>query len=163
MEKQTQQQLEDWYSNPDPWGYQNNADDRKRLNFIINMMGWGYRHYKRALDVGCGEGFVTQHIPADEIHGMDISTGATSRLPHNVKRVEAPVGKYDLVMSTGTLYQQYDHESIYRTIVQAADRFILIGGISDWLVNYDFGRQIHMVVFPYREFSQKLTIYEVIR
>jgi hypothetical protein len=30
-------------------------------------------------------------------------------------------------------------------------------------VNYDFGRQIHMVVFPYREFSQKLTIYEVIK
>ena len=125
------------------------------------MLGWGKKQYKRAIDIGCGEGFVTTHLPADEIHGLDLSDNALTRLPPNVTPVSEPQGKYDLVISTGTLYQQYDHEGIYKMIMSCASEYILIAGISDWIINKEYGRQIQMSIFPYREFTQKMTLYHV--
>ncbi len=81
---QSKQELEDWYSQPDRWGYFNNPEDTKRLEKILFMLGWGKSHYKRAIDIGCGEGFVTTFLPADEIHGLDLSDNALARLPQNV-------------------------------------------------------------------------------
>ena len=49
----------------------------------------------------------------------------------------------------------------YNIIMESASHHILIGGIKDWLVNYNFGKQIKTIEFPYREFTQKMTIYEV--
>ena len=83
------------------------------------------------------------------------------RFPANVIPVKEPIGKYDLVISTGTLYQQYDHEAIYKTIIEAASHHILIGGIKDWLIDYNFGKVIKTIEFPYREFIQKMTLYEI--
>jgi hypothetical protein len=117
---QSKQELEDWYSEPDRWGYYNNPEDAKRLEKIIFMLGWGKKQYKRAIDIGCGEGFVTAHLPAHEIHGLDLSDNALTRLPPNVTPVSEPQGKYDLVISTGTLYQQYDHEGIYKMIMSTS-------------------------------------------
>lgn len=158
---QSKQELEDWYSQPDRWGYFNNPEDTKRLEKILFMLGWGKSQYKKAIDIGCGEGFITQHIPADIIHGLDLSDNALTRLPKNVEAVKEPQGKYDLVISTGTLYAQYDHEAIYQLILSCASEYILIAGISDWIINKDFGKQIQMCVFPYREFTQKMTLYHV--
>jgi hypothetical protein len=158
---QSKQELEDWYSQPDRWGYFNNPEDTKRLEKILFMLGWGKSHYKRAIDIGCGEGFVTTFLPADEIHGLDLSDNALARLPQNVIPVSAPQGKYDLVVSTGTLYQQYDHEGIYQMIMSCASEYILIAGISDWIINKEFGKQIQMSIFPYREFTQKMTLFHV--
>ena len=158
---QSKQELEDWYSEPDRWGYFNNPEDTKRLEKILFMLGWGKSHYKRAIDIGCGEGFVTTFLPADEIHGLDLSDNALKRLPQNVIPVSAPQGKYDLVVSTGTLYQQYDHEAIYQMIMSCASEYILIAGISDWIINKNFGKQIQMSIFPYREFTQKITLFHV--
>ena len=158
---QSKQELEDWYSQPDRWGYFSNPEDTKRLEKILFMLGWGKSHYKRAIDIGCGEGFVTTFLPADEIHGLDLSDNALARLPQNVIPVSAPQGKYDLVVSTGTLYQQYDHEGIYQMIMSCASEYILIAGISDWIINKEFGKQIQMSIFPYREFTQKMTLFHV--
>ena len=159
---QTQKELEEWYSKEDPWEYKTNDDDRRRLKQILFTLGWGPRVYSRALDVGCGEGFVTTHLPAFEIHGMDISLTAMSRLPSNVKAVTKPEGKYDLVISTGTLYKQYDHEFIYKTIMEAASRYILIAGIEEWLVPYDFGRRLYHNAIQYRQqYNQLFTLYEL--
>lgn len=158
---QSKQELEDWYSEPDRWGYFNNPEDQKRLEKTLFMLGWGKKQYKRAIDIGCGEGFITHHLPADEIHGLDLSDNALTRLPQNVKAVKEPIGKYDLVISTGTLYAQYDHEAIYKMIMSCASEYILIAGISDWIINKEFGKQIQMSVFPYREFTQKMTLYHV--
>jgi hypothetical protein len=47
------------------------------------------------------------------ISGIELSETAKLRFPANVVPVKEPIGKYDLVVSTGTLYQQYDHEAIY--------------------------------------------------
>lgn len=158
---QSKQELEDWYAEPDRWGYFSNPEDAKRLEHIIYMLGWGKRIYTRAIDIGCGEGFITQHLPAAEVHGLDLSNNALTRLPANVKPVSAPEGKYDLVISTGTLYPQYDHEGLANLIKSCAAEYILIAGISDWLIEKDFGRQVQMSIFPYREFSQKMTLYAV--
>lgn len=158
---QTKQELEKWYEEPDKWGYFSNEYDEMRLQKIIYMLGWGKKRYDRILDIGCGEGFVTQHLPSDVIHGLDISDNAMSRLPENVKAVSAPEGKYDLVVSTGTLYNQYDHEAIYQLIIKSASQYILIGGIADWLIEKDFGAEVQKMHFPYRQFTQKLSLYAV--
>lgn len=162
MSVKTKKEMEDLYENPDPWGFfSESEDDRRRLDRTLHVVGWGYRTYSRALDVGCGEGYITRQLPAAEVHGIDLSEKALSRLPGNVVPVQAPVGKYDLVISTNTMYAQYDYEAIYRTIMSAASRFIVIGGISEWLINKDWGRQIHFVVIPYKRDSMKISIFEV--
>lgn len=158
---QSKQELEDWYSEPDRWGYFNNPEDANRLKQIIYLLGWGQSRYKKALDIGCGEGFITSHLPSDVIHGLDLSDNALKRLPPNVKGVSEPKGKYDLVVSTGTLYKQYDHERINQLIRDSASKYVLIGGISDWLIDYSYGRQVQFHCFRYREFTQKLTLYDI--
>lgn len=154
---QTKQELENWYSNFDRWGYFHEPDDEIRLQNILMLL----TDYERALDVGCGEGFITRHLPAKQIFGLDISENATSRLPENVIAINKPEGKYDLVISTGTLYEQYNHSHIASLISESASRHVLIAGIDDWLKPYSFGRVIKEVVFPYRQFKQRITLYEI--
>lgn len=158
---QSKQELEDWYEEPDKWGYFSNTEDAKRLEMILSTLKLGKSNYSKALDVGCGEGFITAHIPANEVYGIDLSDNATNRLPKNVHAISIPEGKYDLVISTGTLYQQYDHDQIYRMIMDSASEYILIGGIADWLISKDFGKEVYSAFFPYREFHQKITLYHV--
>jgi len=95
------------------------------------------------------------------ISGIELSDTAKARFPANVVPIKEPIGQYDLVISTGTLYEQYDHKSIYDIIMESASHHILIGGIKDWLINYDFGKEIKTIEFPYREFIQKITLYEI--
>jgi 16S rRNA A1518/A1519 N6-dimethyltransferase RsmA/KsgA/DIM1 with predicted DNA glycosylase/AP lyase activity len=154
---QTKEELENWYAIPDPWMYLQTEDDIKRKSIILDLLN----KYKRALDIGCGEGFITTDLPAIDIHGIEISDNAARRLPWNVKRVHQPEGVYDLVMTTGTLYQQYDHVQIAEWIRRAAYRHVLIAGIKDWLVPYNFGTPIASKEFKYREYTQSVILYEV--
>jgi 2-polyprenyl-3-methyl-5-hydroxy-6-metoxy-1,4-benzoquinol methylase len=55
------------------------------------------------LDIGCGEGFITEKLPAAEIYGLDLSDNAMSRLPQIVKAVTKPEGKFDLVIVARTV------------------------------------------------------------
>lgn len=155
---QTKEELEQWYKTPDPWEYETTTDDIFRKDFFLNMLPIRYR---RALDIGCGEGFITRDLPAEDIHGIEISDLAASRLPWNVKRVHEPEGLYDLVMTTGTLYVQYDHQQIIQWIQKAACRHILIAGIKDWLIPHTFGTVIVTKEFQYRQYTQLVTLYEV--
>jgi len=155
---QTKQDLEDWYDNNDPWGYQTNKEDTIRLKKILSLLN---KNYHKALDIGAGEGFIAKHLPADMISGIELSETAKARFPANVVPIKEPIEKYDLIISTGTLYEQYDHESIYKMIMNCSSYHILIGGIKDWLVYYDFGKEIKTIEFPYREFIQKITLYEI--
>jgi len=155
---QTKKELEDWYAKPDQWGYFTNPEDEKRRTLLLSMLDCGY-YYQRALDIGCGEGFITEKIPAHTIHVLDLATNALGRLPKNVMPVQKPHGKYDLVVSTGTLYPQYDHKAIYECIMDCAKEHILISGIGAWLIAYDFGNPLKHIKFPYREFEQHATLY----
>lgn len=83
---QTKQMMEEFYSTPDPWCYKNHEEDEKRRNKIIETAKKYRPKYRRALDLGCGEGFITEKLPARYIYGYDLSETAMSRLPENVKR-----------------------------------------------------------------------------
>lgn len=155
---QSKEELEQWYRFPDPWAYETTLDDAIRKERIIEILPI---RYQRAIDIGCGEGFVTRDLPAIEIHGIEISDHAAQRLPWNVKRVHEPEGLYDLVMTTGTLYTQYNHEQIVNWIKKCSCRHILIAGIKDWLIPYSFGNVINRTEFVYREFIQSVVLYEV--
>ena len=158
---QTKRELEDWYfPRPDPWDYKTTADDIYRKRFYLTVLEDLGPEFDRALDIGAGEGYITTDLPAREIHGIELSDWAAGRFPDNVSRVNVPLAKYDLVMTTGTLYQQYDHEKIYNWIMKCANGIICIGGIKDWLLPYDFGEQIRSFSFPYREYTGVLRVYK---
>ena len=153
---QTKEELENWYNNPDPWLYEATPDDKKRKDLILSLLD----HYDTALDIGCGEGFITKDIPANKIYGLELSDNASSRLPNNVNRLLKPEGKYDLVMTTGTLYKQYNHEQIKNWINESAKKYVLVGGIKDWIIWSDFGKIIKEIEFNYREYKQIVRLYE---
>lgn len=156
---QTKEELETWYQNKDPWGYETNRDDQIRKENIINAIERFCPDLKSIVDIGAGEGFVTKDLPADIIYGSDFSELAESRFPENVKRWNGE--KTEAVISTGTLYQQYNHFKIATEIRETAQKYVIISGIKDWLVSYNFGKIIYQEEFPYREYNQQLTIYEV--
>lgn len=155
---QSKEELERWYAFQDPWGYKTTEDDLIRKQKILSMFRG---HYSRALDIGCGEGFVTTDLPATEIDGIELSDLAASRFPSNIRRVSEPDGMYDLVMTTGTLYKQYDHKQISDWIYKSASRHILIAGIKDWLIPYNFGTPLATQEFKYREYVQTVALYEI--
>jgi hypothetical protein len=156
---QSKEELENWYKNVDPWGYTINEEDHFRKKMILDLLA--EYSYLSALDVGCGEGFITKDLPAKNIYGYDVSDTAMSRLPDNIIPYADPYLKYDLVVTTGTLYNQYDHEGIVSIIKNTADRHILVAGIKDWLIEYNFGNIIKKTEFQYRGYIQLLKLYEL--
>ena len=154
---QSKEELESWYSTEDPWQYKTTPDDLYRKDRILSLL----ETYDTALDIGCGEGFVTTDLPAKKIYGIEVSDNASLRLPSNVNRLLQPDGKYDLVMTTGTLYQQYNHQQITQWIKESASHHILVGGIKDWMIWSDFGKVIKEIEFQYREYTQIVRLYEI--
>lgn len=155
---QSKSELEDWYSSSDPWGYTTNPDDIKRKKYILRALEG---EYDRALDIANGEGWITGMLPAKEIHGIEISDKAAKNYPETVKRVTEPIGKYDLVLCTGALYEQYDHAQFAKWIRTSASKHILIAGIRSWLIDYQFGDLILYRKFKYRDMEQIIKLYEV--
>jgi hypothetical protein len=96
---QSKEELENWYLREDPWNYKTTEDDYFRKEKILSLL----KKYDKALDIGCGEGFITKDLPANEIFGIELSDNASLRLPSNITRLIQPVDTYDLVMTTGTL------------------------------------------------------------
>ena len=110
----------------DPYHFKTNPSDAVRRNKIIKALG--KTKYKRALDIGCGEGFITQKLPAEEIFGYDISPTALSRLPKNViplKRREIE-GTFDLIVVAAVLQPEHDAEDAITIINKHASGTILL-------------------------------------
>jgi len=156
---QSKEELEKWYSKEDPWSYKTTQDDLDRKKVIINFLEGNI--YDKCLDIGCGEGFITADLPAKEIYGLEISDAAAARFPNNVKRVLSPDGKYDLVATMGTMYKQYNHKQMYEWIKSSASKHILIAGIDSWLLPYNYGKLLKEKKYKYRQFTQRLQLYEV--
>jgi len=154
---QTKEELENWYLREDPWKYKTTEDDYFRKEKILSLL----EKYDKALDIGCGEGFITKDLPANKIFGIELSDNASLRLPSNISRLIQPAGTYDLVMTTGTLYQQYNHQQITNWIKQSSSHHILVGGIKDWMIWSDFGKIINEIEFQYREYTQIIRLYEI--
>lgn len=110
----------------DPFHFKTNPSDTMRRDKILQSLGT--TRYKRALDIGCGEGFITHKLPADEIFGYDISPIALSRLPENVKAVQRNriSGDYDLIIVTAVLQDGNDIEDVIQIINKNASGTILL-------------------------------------
>lgn len=158
---QSKEELERFYENYDPWGYETNMDDIERKQKIISILG--ATTYRRVLDIGCGHGFVTKSIKGESIEGIEWSDNAAKYLPDNIKRVHQPHGKYDLILATGIMYPQYAHDIFYKWIIEHSTHDILIAGIKDWLIDYDYKSEIvDRIQFQYREYTQQVTLYRKI-
>jgi hypothetical protein len=172
--KQDPKDIEQSYQTPDPWGYQTRVDDVYRRSNILaatfRMLTPPYQvltpdgpRYRRALDIGAGEGWITKFLPALEIHGYEISDTAASRFPANVKRVLEPEGYYDLVVATGVMYEQYEWEKFLAIIKQHASRIVVMCNIKDWEVEA-VKHLPHLVWtqdFPYCEYTERIRVYDL--
>ena len=111
---QAKEDLEKWYSNPDPWGYYDKPDDIDRRSYIVNTakMTLGYYPH-RLLDIGAGNGFITNSFIhwSDNIDAIEASDKGAAGLKEPIKRVDKPTGKYDVIIATGVLYEHYDSAS----------------------------------------------------
>jgi hypothetical protein len=45
--------------------------------------------------------------------------------------------------------------------MESASQYVLIAGISDWLIEKNFKAEIQKLHFPYRQFTQKIALYAV--
>jgi len=152
---QSQEELEKWYLKNDPWEYTGNKEDDFRKDKILSNL----KTYNRGLDIGCGEGFITKDLPCKAIYGYDLSEIAMSRLPDIVSPMRKIEGKFDLIVATGILYKQYDYRWVIETIKKHAIGTVITCNIKDWEIN-DLPNQIHEEEFKYREFEQKLRVYD---
>lgn len=159
---QTKQMMEDFYHNPDPWGYKDHAEDIKRREKIVETAKKYRIKYRRALDLGCGEGFITEKLPARYIYGYDLSEVAMSRLPENVKKADPIDGMYDLIIATGVMYIEYDHQQMIDIIKKHAKGIVILSNIKNLQVPAieQLGEPIYEEEYPYREYIQSLKVYD---
>jgi hypothetical protein len=158
---QSKAEIEEWYTKPDPWGYEGTQDDIDRRSIILRTCGEAM-FYDRALDIGSGEGFITAHLPAKEIEAYEISDNAAARLPWNVRRVIKPTGKYDLIIVMGMMYAHYDFPMFLRMIREHADGLVILCNIKEWEVKEvcQLGEPVETFEFPYREFTEVMRVYD---
>jgi hypothetical protein len=159
---QSKKEIDDSYKDGSPWDYETNPEDAKRKKIILSRLD-KYGPFMRALDLGCGQCFITRDLPANEIFGYELSDNAASRFPSNVKRVLTPEHGYDLVVATGVFYDHYDYQTILRLVKKHASQIFLTCNIKEWEVpelNEFNSKVIHEEFFPYRDYTQHLRIID---
>lgn len=158
---QTKEDLEAWWLTPDAWGYREHPDDIRRKSIIVSLVNL-FEPYQRTLDIGCGEGFITEDLPGRVIHGIELSDIAAKRLPRRITRVAEPRGQYDLVIASGVLYEQYDYSQMTKWIEQACKvgTVVLTCHIEDWERNtLPEEKQIAHGIFPYRDYTEVWRVF----
>ncbi len=172
---QSLEDLEKWHSRNDPWGYENSDDDAKRRNILLSEIP--ERKYNKVLDIGCGQGFITKHLPGKKIVGVDISRNAIKFAKKNIKKrhivflaldlFDLPNNledRFDLIIITGVIYPQYIGKSntlVYKII----EDLLLDGGvlisvhIDEWYnARFPF-LLLSETYYQYKEYTHKLEVY----
>ncbi len=171
---QPKDELEDWYSGEDPWGYYDNPHDTRRKETILSAIPKG--DYEKVVDIGCGNGFLTKDLPGRNILGVDISEKAVAwanqHTPAHVRFTagslfdlpELGLPQMDLVLITGVLYPQYIGKAS-RLVYVLVDQILKPGGvlvcshILDWYrLRFPY-LTLSREYFPYREMTQILEVY----
>ncbi len=180
MTVQLVEDLDRLYEASDPWNYETTPDDNERKNRLVSLLP--VRHCRRALDIGCGNGFVTVELPAAEIVGIDISSQAIRHAQARLaQRRDAArfdfragslfdlspteVGTYDLVLITGVLYPQYIGSgfSMVRLII---DDLLDAGGhlvschIDEWSPWRFPYTTIDVSYYRYRDYTHRLEVLQ---
>lgn len=167
-------ELNSWHNQKDPWDYENSADDIKRRNILLSEIP--QKHYETVLDIGCGQGFITQSLPGNKVYGVDISANAIKFAKQKetdaLKFLEGSIfditkivpEKFDLIIITGVLYQQYIGKStnlIYQLIdeILKKDGVLISVHIDDWYYSQFPYLRIKELFYKYRTYNHKLEIY----
>lgn len=156
---QTKEEIEKFYEQEDPWGYETHPDDDQRQRWILGALD-AFPFFRRALDIGMGEGWLTINLPAVRLNGIELSDEAAARANPDIQRVSAPDGKYDLVIATGVLYPHYNIDQMLQWIDEAADGIILTchsQNLGDQRLPYE---QIFYAEFPYKDTKQIMRVYD---
>jgi len=167
-------EIEHWYRNDDPWGYETNPEDMKRKKILLSELP--SREYHSVLDIGCGHGFVTRDLPGRRITGVDISSEAIQQAKrYETERVSFLEGslfdlpntlpeKHDLIIVTGLLYSQYIGHALNLAYL-VIDRLLMPGGIlvsvhiDEWYRARFPYLCLKDTIYSYREYDHKLEIY----
>jgi hypothetical protein len=162
---QTIEELEKFYEKEDPWEFKTHPDDQKRKDKIL-MACRDFGPYKQALDIGCGEGWITKDLPAKKIFGHECSVNARSRWPKKIKDIALnDTDKCDLVVATGVLYPQYFYASFIDLIYNHASKIIITCNIKEMEIDTvtilsAFANQILTEQFNYRQYIQVLRVFK---
>jgi 2-polyprenyl-3-methyl-5-hydroxy-6-metoxy-1,4-benzoquinol methylase len=172
--------IDEFFKKNDPWGYETNSADADRKAILLSELD-KLPVPRRVLDIGCGHGFVTRDLPGDEIIGMDISHKAieqAQKLSSNnrIKYITCNIydalsdsnlthEKFDLIIITGVMYDQYIGESnitIYEIINELIDRngFIVSVHIDSWYRSRFPQSLLRFFTYPYREYTHRLEVYK---
>lgn len=158
---------ESYLRSRDPWRYTSNPVDAIRKQKILDSLQFGrgprsHRHFFRALDIGAGEGWITKDLPASSLFGMESSDAAARRFPPNVARVFEPVGKYDLILATGVMYETYHYREFLRIIREHASYIVALCNIEGWEVPavVELGVPRYVERFPYHEHTEVIRVYD---
>jgi SAM-dependent methyltransferase len=173
--EQDKEYLEKFYDQDDPWNYHSTPDDQTRRERIIAALP--QLAYQNTLDIGCGNGFITEKLPGKKVWGIDISENAIAAAKNAVKdeRFEFLAGsifelpevglpQMDLIVVTGVLYPQYIGKSLQLVNV-ILDSLLKSGGIllSSHVHEWYQSRFPYMTVsrewYQYRKFFQIMEVY----
>lgn len=171
---QNKKELDDFHSVLDPWGYENHPDDRMRKEFLLSEIPHG--NYKNVLDIGCGQGFITNNLPGENIFGIDISSEAIKNAKKycakNIKFYQGSIFEidqlfdfqFDIIYITGVLYPQYIGDS-NNLIYLLVDKVLKEGGvlvcvhIDEWYKSQFPYLKLNQVYYNYRNYNHNLEIY----
>jgi predicted TPR repeat methyltransferase len=172
--------LEALYAVPDPCGYDDSREDEIRAARLLTQLP--ARAYRRTLEVGCGNGFLSVRLPGDEVHGCDVSRNALewarkraaarpdgdrfAFFEASVLGVDATrLGRFDLVVLADVLYGQY----IGRAFSLVQERVIPLlepGGILVSAHDDDRGRHrfslttLSLQLYQYRGATHRLEVFQ---
>lgn len=172
---QTLDDMEKWHMTNDPWNYENNPEDIKRKNILLSEIP--SKNYKKVLDIGCGQGFITRDLPGKQILGIDISHEAIKKAKvyesNRIKFLQSSLfdlnrnlkEEYDLIIISGVLYPQYIGNSL-NLVYLIIDKLLMDSGIlisvhiDEWDKKSCFPYlKLKEYYYDYREYTHKLEVY----
>lgn len=171
---QKREDIEKWHVQNDPWDYNQNKDDLNRKEILLSEIP--QKKYRKVLDIGCGQGFITKHLPGDEIFGVDISENAIGYAKkiekENLVFKQGSIfdidklfdTKFDLIIITGVLYKQYIGSSsnlIYVLLNKVLNKggILISVHINDWYTMQFPYFKLKQLYYRYREYIHNLEIY----
>ncbi|OGB73510.1 hypothetical protein A3K24_01495 [candidate division Kazan bacterium RIFCSPHIGHO2_01_FULL_44_14] len=165
--------IEQFYATADPWDYEKTPDDQTRKAKLLQVIGQYVPTVAsaRVLDVGCGEGWITQDLPGGEIVGIDVSAIAIERARRANRRgyyrrfdlnLDDPktLGGFDVVIITGVLYKNYLTQPAAMKLLTLLKPggYLVMSHISEW-DRWHFDLPIiYETRFSYRKYTQHLQI-----